>query len=70
MTVPSPMVSRSVQIGTCVEKITTPRPTFAPSARRYRVNSGEPVNSTIGFRRTSVLTIQKRTYARLQMRIC
>ena len=34
MTVPSPMVSRSVQMGTCVEKITTPRPTFAPSVRK------------------------------------
>ncbi len=35
MTVPSPMVSRSVHTGTCREKIATPRPTFAPNARRY-----------------------------------
>ena len=34
MTVPSPMVSRSVQTGTCRENIATPRPTFAPSALR------------------------------------
>ena len=39
----------------------TPRPTFAPSARRYNTNKGEPAKSTIGFERTSVLTIQKRT---------
>jgi hypothetical protein len=34
ITVPSPMRSRSVQTGTFLEKIETPRPTFAPSARR------------------------------------
>ena len=33
--------------------------------------SGEPaITKASGFDRTSVLTIQKRTYARLQMRIC
>ena len=32
MTVPSPMVSRSVHMGTCRERMRTPRPTFAPSA--------------------------------------
>ena len=34
MTVPSPMVSRSVQMGTLRERISTPFPTFAPSALR------------------------------------
>ena len=71
MTVPAPMVSRSVQIGACREKIAVPRPIFAPSARRYSTYSGEPANSNATrFDRTSVLTIQKRTYARLQTRIC
>src|SRR5450631_3274501 len=70
MTVPAPMVSRSVHTGTCGEKITTPRPTFAPSALRYSEYSGDPANRTSGFARTSVLTVQKRTYPRLQMRIC
>ena len=70
MTVPSPMVSRSVHIGTFRERMSTPRPIFAPSALRYSTYKGEPTNSTRGFDWTSVLTIQKRTYARLQMRIC
>ena len=62
MTVPSPMVSRSVHTGTFREKITTPRPIFAPSARRYSEYSGEPANSrTSGLRWTSVLTSQNRT---------
>ena len=66
-----PMVSRSVHTGTCRVKITVPRPTLAPSARRYHVYSGEPaLTSARGFDLTSVLTIQKRKYARLQMRIC
>src|SRR6266511_2405633 len=70
MTVPAPIVSRSVQIGTRREKITTPGPICAPSARRYSEYSGEPTNiSAHGFDRTRVFTIQKRTYERLQMRI-
>jgi hypothetical protein len=70
MTVPSPIVIRSVQTGMWLDRIRTPRPIFAPSARRYSVYSGDPLNSTSGFAVTSVLTNQKRTYARLQMRIC
>src|SRR5687768_99208 len=70
MTVPSPMVSRSVHTGRLRERIVTPRPTFAPSALRYSTYSGEPANRTSGLDRTSVLTVQKRTYARLQTRIC
>ena len=70
MIVPAPMVSRSVHTGTWWEKTTAPRPTLAPSALRYIRYSGEPaVRKVSGFDRTSVLTSQKRTYARLQMRI-
>ena len=66
-----PMVSRSVQAGTCRVKITVPRPILAPSARRYHVYSGEPTaTKTRGFDLTSVLTTQKRKYPRLQTRIC
>ena len=70
ITVPAPMVNRSVHTGTCRVKIAAPRPTFAPSALRYSEYSGDPANRTSGFARTSVLTVQKRTYPRLQMRIC
>lgn len=55
--------------GTRRDRIRAPRPTLAPSARRYSEYSGVPANRTIGFRWTSVLTIQKRTYAGLQTRI-
>ena len=66
-----PIVSRSVQTGTCRVKITVPRPILAPSARRYHVYSGEPTpTKTRGFDLISVLTSQKRKYFRLQMRIC
>ena len=62
MTVPAPMVSRSVHTGTWWAKIATPRPTLAPSALRYSAYSGEPaIRKASGFDRTSVLTIQKRT---------
>src|SRR5947208_6935429 len=65
------MVSRSVQTGTRRERITTPDPIFAPSVRRYSVYRGVPMNRrAAGLDRTSVLTIQKRTYARLHSRIC
>ena len=69
ITVPSPMVSRSVQTGTCgrgSRRLARPS-RRAPAGRA--TYSGEPTNRTSGLRRTSVLTIQKRTYARLQMRI-
>ena len=57
--------------GTDRERITTPGPIFAPSARRYSVYRGVPMNRrAAGLDRTSVFTIQKRTYARLQRRIC
>jgi hypothetical protein len=69
ITEPSPMVSRSVQTGTFLEKIATSRPICTPSAFRYSTNNGEPANSTSGFDRTSALTTQKRKYARLQIRI-
>src|SRR5438445_8628652 len=65
------MVRRSVQTGTRREKITTPGPIFAPSARRYSVYRGVPMKRrAAGLDRISVLTIQKRTYARLHRRIC
>src|SRR5262249_19788829 len=70
MTVLPPIVSRSVQTGTCGDKITTFRPIFAPNARRYNTYIGEPANRTTGLNRTSVLTSQKRKYPRLQKRIC
>ena len=62
ITVPAPMVSRSVHTGTWAEKIAVPGPIFAPSARRYSTNSGEPAPTRAsGFDRTSVLTTQNRT---------
>src|SRR5919199_2194315 len=71
ITVPAPMVRRSVHTGTLRERITAPGPIFAPSARRYSVYRGVPMNRrAAGLDRTSVFTIQKRTYARLQRRIC
>jgi hypothetical protein len=67
MTVLSPIVSRSVATGTCLARIVTPRPIRAPRARRYSTCSGEPPKKTTrGLMRTSVLTTQNRTYARLQ----
>src|SRR5258708_27677090 len=65
------MVRRSVHTGTRREKITTPRPIFVPRALRYRTYKGVPKNRrAAGLDRMSVLTIQKRTYARLHRRIC
>src|SRR5262245_16402342 len=65
------MVRRSVQTGTRLEKITAPGPIFAPSALRYSTYRGVPKNRrAAGLDRMSVLTIQKRTYARLHRRIC
>ena len=62
MTVPAPMVIRSVQMGTWWVKMAAPRPTLAPSARRYSTYSGEPAaRKASGFDRTSVLTSQNRT---------
>ena len=56
------MVSRSVQTGTCLVKITAPGPTLAPSARRYSPYSAEPaLNRATGLATSSVLTIQNRT---------
>src|SRR5262249_34386690 len=65
------MVRRSVHTGTPREKITTPGPIFAPRALRYSTYRGVPKNRrAAGLDRTSVFTIQKRTYARLHRRIC
>src|SRR2546429_6240633 len=65
------MVRRSVHTGTRREKITTPGPIFAPRALRYSTYRGVPKNRrAAGLDRMSVLTIQKRTYARLHRRIC
>src|SRR5207237_10886005 len=70
ITVPAPIVRRSVQTGTFRESITTRGPIFAPSARRYSVYRGVPMNKrAAGLDRTRVLTIQKRAYARLERRI-
>ena len=44
ITVPAPMVSRSVHTGTWRVKIATPGPILAPSALRYSVYSGEPTD--------------------------
>src|SRR5437764_13397119 len=71
ITVPAPIVRRSVHTGTLREKITAPGPIFAPSARRYNVYTGVPMKKrAAGLDRISVLTTQKRTYARLHKRIC
>src|SRR2546425_5761430 len=65
------MVRRSVHNGTRREKITTPGPIFAPRALRYSTYRGVPKNRrAAGLDRTSVFTIQKRTYARLHRQIC
>ena len=59
MIVPSPMVSRSVQMGTCVDKITTP-PDLRTERPQVEVEQRRTREQHNGFRRTSVLTIQKR----------
>src|SRR5947209_11205209 len=65
------MVRRSVHTGIRRERIRTRDPTFAPRARRYSAYRGVPKNRrAAGLDRTSVLTIQKRTYAPLHRRIC
>src|SRR5437667_12198254 len=65
------MVRIFVHAGTRREKITTPGPIFAPSALRYSTYRGVPKNRrAAGLDRMSVLTIQKRTYARLHRRMC
>ncbi|CAM5291070.1 hypothetical protein SHIRM173S_09423 [Streptomyces hirsutus] len=63
---PEPIVSRSVQTGTERERIVTPLPIRAPSARRYSTYSGFPTKMTIGFAWSSTLTTQKRKYVMLQ----
>src|SRR5258708_12183249 len=65
------MVRRWVDAGTRREKITTPGRIFVPRALRYRTYKGVAKNRrAAGLDRMSVLTIQKRTYARLHRRIC
>ena len=66
ITVPAPIVSRSVQTGTEWERIVTPLPIRAPRARRYSTYSGVPVRKTIGFACSSTFTSQKRRYVRPQ----
>src|SRR6266446_325754 len=65
------MVRRSVHTGTRRDRITTRGPIFAPRALRYSRYRGVPMNRrAAGLDRTSVFTIQKRTYKRLHRRIC
>ena len=60
-TVPSPMVSRSVHTGTCREKMTTPRPIFAPEGLQIEHVERRADEQDQRVQRMSVLTTQKRT---------
>ncbi len=60
MTLPSPMVSRSVHTGMVADRNTTSLPIVAPSVRRYSEYSGEPTKARSGLDRRRVFTTQNR----------
>ena len=61
ITLSAPIVTRSVQTGACVVKITVRRPILAPSIRKYSVYSGVPTTiRASGLATIIVLTSQNR----------